>query len=63
MAVLVDLIGQIFPLRDTESLPSEKVRLAGKQADAIHAMPLGLGQQAISPAVLRRLYLEPRAQP
>src|SRR5437868_8113329 len=45
VAVLVDLVRKILPLSDRKSLPSEEIRFAGEQANASHAMALGLGQQ------------------
>src|ERR1700683_5225285 len=47
VAILVDLVGKIFSLRHLESLPRKKFGSSGKEADAIHAMPLGFGHQRL----------------
>ena len=45
VAVFVNLVGKILALRHRESLARKEIRLAREQADAVHAMPLRLGQQ------------------
>src|SRR5437667_2901303 len=45
MTVFIDFVWKVLALRDRESLPPKEIRLQREQADAIHAMPLRLGQQ------------------
>src|SRR6266496_6413708 len=45
MTVFINLVWKVLALRDRESLPPKEIRLAREQADAVHLMPLRLGQQ------------------
>src|SRR5262249_51117603 len=45
VAVFIDLVRQILALCNGKALSGEEVRLACKQADAIHLMPLRLAHQ------------------
>src|SRR5271170_5601139 len=43
VAILVNLVGKVLPLRHHESLPRKKFGSQREQADAIDTMPLRLG--------------------
>ena len=46
VAIFVNLVGKVFPLRHLESLACKKFWRPREQADAIHAMPFRLGHQS-----------------
>src|SRR5258708_3302892 len=60
VAVLVDLVGKIFAPRHFESLARKEFGSTGEQADAIHTMPFGFGQQSLHQTAASALTLRAR---
>ena len=47
VAILVNLVGKVFPLRHLKTLAGKEFRSSREQADAIHPMPLGFRHQRL----------------
>jgi hypothetical protein len=57
VAILIDLVGKVFALRDRESLARKKVWLAREKADAVHPMAFGFRHQSLHQATSTALAL------